>query len=138
MTAGLRNICSVLSIASAIAAMATPAFAQDGSVLTNLENDVVNAAHGWESTVTSAAQSLFWILAGIEVGIAAVWLALSAASLDTWFAELVRRIMFIGVLPSAKELAFLRGRFNDAGWDALSTIAAARPSRRTPARSRRG
>lgn len=43
-----------------------------------------------------AARSLFWILAGIEIGIAAVWLALQAASLDSWFAELVRRIMFIG------------------------------------------
>jgi type IV secretion system protein TrbL len=39
---------------------------------------------------------LFWILAGIEVGIAAVWLALQAATLDAWFAEMVRRIMFIG------------------------------------------
>ncbi|MGO8301440.1 type IV secretion system protein, partial [Rhizobium ruizarguesonis] len=33
----------------------------------------------------------------IELGIAAVWLALSSASLDTWFAELVRRILFIGL-----------------------------------------
>lgn len=96
MKAGFRTTCSVLPLVLAIAMTATPAFAQDGTVLTNLENAVVNAAHGWESTVTSAAQSLFWILAGIEVGIAAVWLALSAASLDTWFAELVRRIMFIG------------------------------------------
>ena len=44
----------------------------------------------------NAARSLFWILATIEIGIAAVWLALQAASLDSWFAELVRRIMFIG------------------------------------------
>lgn len=89
-----RRILLVLPLT--LVAMTTPAFAQDGTLLTNLENNVVSAAHGWESTVTSAAQSLFWILASIEVGIAAVWLALSAASLDTWFAELVRRIMFIG------------------------------------------
>jgi type IV secretion system protein TrbL len=77
--------------------LAGPALAQsDGSVLTNLENSVVTAAKGWQTTVTQAARSLFWILAGIEVGIAAVWLALQAASLDAWFAELVRRIMFIG------------------------------------------
>nr|WP_145721079.1 P-type conjugative transfer protein TrbL [Mesorhizobium tianshanense] len=74
-----------------------PAFAQDGSLLTNLENEVGTAARGWEATVMQAARSLFWILAGIEVGIAAVWLALQAASLDAWFAELVRRIMFIGL-----------------------------------------
>lgn len=75
----------------------TPALAQQGSVLTTLENSVVTAAKGWETTVMNAARSLFWILAGIEVGIAAVWLAINAASIDSWFAELVRRIMFIGL-----------------------------------------
>ncbi|MEC9463092.1 MAG: P-type conjugative transfer protein TrbL, partial [Pseudomonadota bacterium] len=74
-----------------------PAFAQQGSVLTTLENSVVTAAKGWETTVMNAARSLFWILAGIEVGVAAVWLTINAASLDSWFAELVRRIMFIGL-----------------------------------------
>ncbi|MBO9136670.1 P-type conjugative transfer protein TrbL (plasmid) [Rhizobium sp. B230/85] len=75
----------------------TPALAQQGQVLTTLENSVVVAAKGWETTVMNAARSLFWILAGIEVGIAAVWLAINAASLDSWFAELVKRIMFIGL-----------------------------------------
>ncbi|UWU19520.1 P-type conjugative transfer protein TrbL (plasmid) [Rhizobium sullae] len=76
---------------------AVPALAQQGQVLTTLENSVVTAAKGWETTIMNAARSLFWILAGIEVGIAAVWLAINAASLDAWFAELVRRIMFIGL-----------------------------------------
>ncbi|NTE56487.1 P-type conjugative transfer protein TrbL [Agrobacterium tumefaciens] len=75
---------------------AHPAFAQEGSVLTSLQNEISNAAKGWENTVMNAARSLFWILATIEIGIAAVWLALQTASLDSWFAELVRRIMFIG------------------------------------------
>ncbi|RZN16069.1 P-type conjugative transfer protein TrbL, partial [Bradyrhizobium sp. Leo121] len=70
--------------------------AADGGVLTTVENQVVTAAKGWEKTVTDAAKSLFWILAGIEVGIAAVWLAIQAATIEAWFAELVRRIMFIG------------------------------------------
>jgi type IV secretion system protein TrbL len=74
-----------------------PALAQQGQVLTTLENSVVTAAKGWETTVMNAARSLFWILAGIEIGIAAVWLAISAASLDSWFAELIKRIMFIGL-----------------------------------------
>lgn len=73
-----------------------PALAQQGQVLTELENQVSTAAKGWETTIMDAAKSLFWILATIEIGIAAVWLALQAASLDSWFAELVRRIMFIG------------------------------------------
>lgn len=79
------------------AILAGPAIAQDGSVLIELENEIANATRDWEATVMRAARSLFWILAGIEIGIAAVWLALAAASLDAWFAELVRRIMFIGL-----------------------------------------
>ncbi len=70
--------------------------AADGSVLTTVENQVVSAAKGWETTVTNAARSLFWLLAGIEVAIAAVWLAIQAASIEAWFSELVRRIMFVG------------------------------------------
>jgi type IV secretion system protein TrbL len=86
----------LLTIA-ALLLVASPALAQDGSLLTNLENEVVTAAKGWETTILQAARSLFWILAGIEIGIAAVWLGLQAASLDTWFSELVRRILFIGL-----------------------------------------
>lgn len=81
----------------AILLASTPVLAQQGSVLTTLENEVVTAARGWQTTVMNAARSLFWILAGIEVAIAAVWLAINTASLDTWFGELVRRIMFIGL-----------------------------------------
>lgn len=76
--------------------VATPALGQEGSVLTALQTQVGTAARGWETTVMDTARSLFWILAGIEIGIAAVWLAIQAASLDSWFAELVRRIMFVG------------------------------------------
>jgi type IV secretion system protein TrbL len=81
--------------------LAAPAFAQQGQVLTELENQVSTAAKGWESTITNAAKSLFWILAAIEIGIAAVWLGLQAASLDSWFTELVRRIMFVGIFAFA-------------------------------------
>lgn len=95
---GKRSIFRDTFIASCLVLITCfPALAQQGSVLTTLENQVVTAARGWESTVADAARSLFWILAGIEIGIAAVWLALQAASLDSWFAELVRRIMFIGL-----------------------------------------
>lgn len=90
---GLRAI----ALLAAIAVMAAhPALAQEGSILTSLQNQITTAAKGWETTVMNAARSLFWILAAIEIGIAAVWLALQAASLDSWFAELVRRIMFVG------------------------------------------
>lgn len=87
----------ILFVALAILIEVQPALAQDGSLLTNLENEIASASQGWETTVMQAARSLFWILAGIELAIAAVWLALSSASLDTWFAELVRRILFVGL-----------------------------------------
>ncbi len=90
------KILTVAAVAGLVLWTIHPAVAADGSVLTTVENQVVTAAKGWETTVTNAAKSLFWILAGIEVGIAAVWLAIQAASIEAWFAELVRRIMFIG------------------------------------------
>lgn len=90
------SIIQMASIAIAALALAEPALAQQGQVLTNLENQVISATQGWQDTVIDAATSLFWILAGIEFGIAAVWLAIASPSLDTWFAELVRRILFIG------------------------------------------
>lgn len=83
-------------LAAFTAVAAQPAFAQEGSVLTSLQSQITTAAKGWETTVMNAARSLFWILATIEIGIAAVWLAIQSASLDSWFAELVRRIMFVG------------------------------------------
>lgn len=89
---------ALLALAGAAAVFLTShsAIAADGSVLTTLENQVVTGAKGWESTIMDAARSLFWILAGIEVGIAAVWLGIQAASIESWFSELVRRIMFVG------------------------------------------
>ncbi|NGN43536.1 P-type conjugative transfer protein TrbL [Mesorhizobium sp. CGMCC 1.15528] len=96
----LRRSCRLeltFLVIGSVLLMSMPALAQQGSVLTTLENSVVTAARGWETTVINAARSLFWILAGIEIGIAAIWLAINAASLDSWFAELVRRIMFIGL-----------------------------------------
>jgi type IV secretion system protein TrbL len=96
MTSELKNIKGIAVLVAFIVVSFQPAIAQEGSVLTALQNEITTAAKGWETTVMDAARSLFWILAGIEIGIAAVWLALQAASLDSWFAELVRRIMFVG------------------------------------------
>ncbi|MBZ9603362.1 P-type conjugative transfer protein TrbL [Phyllobacterium chamaecytisi] len=87
---------AAMLLAALAALCAQPALAQEGSVLTSLQSQITTAAKGWETTVMDAAKSLFWILATIEIGIAAVWLALQTASLDSWFAELVRRIMFVG------------------------------------------
>jgi type IV secretion system protein TrbL len=76
--------------------MVAPVHAQEGSLITSLQDEISGAARGWEQTVSNASRSLFWILASIEIGLAAIWLALQAPSLQEWFAELVRRIMFVG------------------------------------------
>lgn len=88
---------ATLSVLLALMVVESPALAQQGDVLTTLENSVVTAAKGWEASMMDAARSLFWILATIEIGIAAIWLAINSASLDSWFAELVRRVLFIGL-----------------------------------------
>ncbi|OCJ66540.1 P-type conjugative transfer protein TrbL [Agrobacterium tumefaciens] len=92
----LHQLRAAMLLAAFTAVAAQPALAQEGSVLTSLQSQITTAAKGWETTVMNAARSLFWILATIEIGIAAVWLAIQSASLDSWFAELVRRIMFVG------------------------------------------
>jgi len=97
----MGRVCILGALACLV--LASAAFAQQGQVLSELENQVSSAARGWEATVMDAARSLFWILAGIEIGIAAVWLAVHAASLDAWFAELVRRIMFVGLFAFVLE-----------------------------------
>lgn len=97
------TMCTSRAVSASVIVLATftiasvPALAQEGTALTTLENSVMSAAKNWETTMMQAARSLFWILAGIEIGIAAVWLAINTASLDSWFAELVRRIMFVGL-----------------------------------------
>ncbi|AIC30116.1 conjugal transfer protein TrbL 2 (plasmid) [Rhizobium etli bv. mimosae str. IE4771] len=95
-TISLRRLRSAMLLTVLCMLAAQPAIAQEGSVLTSLQSQITTAAKGWETEVMDAAKSLFWILATIEIGIAAVWLAIQAASLDSWFAELVRRIMFVG------------------------------------------
>ena len=100
MTRATPSMISTVAVSLAamvIFLLAGPAAAQEGSVLTSLQSQITTAAKGWETTVTNAARSLFWILAAIEIGIAAVFLAAQAASLDGWFAEIVRRVMFIGL-----------------------------------------
>lgn len=96
MTVSHRQLRAAMLLAPLAVLSAQPALAQEGSVLTSLQSQITTAAKGWETTVMDAARSLFWILATIEIGIAAVSLALQTASLDSWFAELVRRIMFVG------------------------------------------
>lgn len=89
-------IVTLALVAASLVVLTDASLAADGSTLTTLENQISSSAKSWQTTITQAATTLFWLLATIEVGIAAVWLAIQAPSIETWFAELVRRIMFIG------------------------------------------
>ncbi|TPL21061.1 P-type conjugative transfer protein TrbL [Mesorhizobium sp. B2-4-9] len=79
------------------------------NIVDTIQDRITNTAKSWETTILQAATSLFWLLALIEVGICAVWLAINSATLEAWFGELVRRILFIGfflfVLTTGPQLA---------------------------------
>lgn len=107
----MRRIAGAAIAAGIVVLVAVePSFAQvQATVLDDLQQQVTEAARSWEDRLLQAATSLFWMLAAIEIGLAAIWLAINAATLESWFAELVRRIMFIGffafVLATGPELA---------------------------------
>ncbi|MFY8102240.1 MAG: type IV secretion system protein, partial [Allorhizobium sp.] len=102
-TMDLRRICLRTSVLGALALggfllvlPAGPVSAEQGALLSELENQVASATRDWQATIMEAARSLFWILAAIEISFAAIWLALAAGTLESWFSELVRRILFVG------------------------------------------
>lgn len=93
-----RSIIVLLAIVLAFAS--TSAYGQatfdSNNLLDGFPRGLMDGAQNWESTFASYAHSLFWTLAVIEIVICAAWLALSGGTLEAWFSELVRRIMFIG------------------------------------------
>jgi conjugal transfer/entry exclusion protein len=58
----IRRLLALMLVAVVLSSEA--ALAQDGSAVTTLENQVVTAARGRQTTMMEAARSLFWILAG--------------------------------------------------------------------------
>ncbi len=95
--------------------------------MSELENQVASATRDWQTTIMEAARSLFWILAAIEISVAAIWLALAAATLESWFSELVRRILFVGFFAFLLEQG---SRFAKAVVDSLFSIGAGQGSAR--------
>ena len=67
-------------------------------------------AQSWESTLSNYAQTLFWLLAAIEMSYAAIRLAFRGADVSEWMAELVNQILFIGF--------FLALLVNSSAWAA--------------------
>ncbi len=53
-------------------------------------------AQAWQSTLLTFAQTLFWLLATIEIALTGIRLTLKGADFNEWAAELVNQILFIG------------------------------------------
>jgi type IV secretion system protein TrbL len=85
----------------------------NGPAVHNLTDNMTSAVTGWQSRVTTAATSLFWILAGIEIIIAIIWLAIQTPTLDQIFEMLVKRIMFAGARNDSED--FVR-RYHFSRW----------------------
>jgi type IV secretion system protein TrbL len=88
----------------------------------NLYRDNVQA---WQTSLTSYAVSLFWILAGIEFVWTAIRLTLKGAEMNDFLAELVNRILFIGffytlLLHSAEWTGAIVQSFREAANSASS------------------
>lgn len=110
MNRSVANVSILIGAAIAGFAASEPAVAQSfNNVVDTIQTRITDTAKSWEATILQAATSLFWLLALIEVGICAIWLAINSATLEAWFGELVRRIMFIGfflfVLTTGPQLA---------------------------------
>jgi type IV secretion system protein TrbL len=107
---GAQNILILAAVALPGILVSEPAIAQSfNNIVETIQARITDTAKSWEETILQAATSLFWLLALIEVGICAIWLAINSATLEAWFGELVRRILFIGfflfVLTTGPQLA---------------------------------
>ena len=120
------------------------AYAQSAQVLDTLVDSFQTQSKQWEGAIKQAAISLFWILAAIEFSVSAIFLALQGAGAQTFAAELVKRILVIGIfyfildsgssicnaiVESLKQLAFNAGGVKSApsaifnsGWNICQKI----------------
>jgi type IV secretion system protein TrbL len=98
-----QNILILTAVALPGILISEPAIAQSfNNIVETIQARITDTAKSWEDTILQAATSLFWLLALIEVGICAIWLAINSATLEAWFGELVRRIL---VLTTGPQLA---------------------------------
>jgi type IV secretion system protein TrbL len=66
------------------------------NVLDGIVNMYRSASGGWQTVLASYATRLFWLLAVIDFAWTSISLALKRADISEFFAEIVRRIIFVG------------------------------------------
>src|SRR5215207_433084 len=81
----------------ALVLVVLPVEAHAQEVLDTIVDKFKGETSKWETAIKSAAISLFWILAAIEFAVSAIFLALSGAGAQTFAAEIVKRILMVGI-----------------------------------------
>ncbi len=80
------------------------------NVLNGIVNEFRDKSATWSATLLGHALALFWILAGIDFAWTAITLAFRNADLQEWTAEIIKRVLFIGL--------FLAILLNGSAWTA--------------------
>lgn len=78
------------------------------NVLNGIVNEFRDKSATWSATLLGHALALFWILAGIDFAWTAITLAFRNADLQEWTAEIIKRVLFIGI--------FLAILLNGSAW----------------------
>jgi type IV secretion system protein TrbL len=120
---------STLALAAILLGIGELAYAQTApnNTLDTIVKLYRDHAQAWESSLLSAAKTLFWLLAFIEFSWAAISLAFKGAEFGEWVASVVHQILFIGffytlLLHSSEWAGDIVNSFRQAG--NLATSAA--------------
>ncbi len=87
------------------------AYADGTAAFSALKNQIVSVSMAWQTKIMTAARSLFWLLATIQILVRGIFLALGRSDIQAWYAEVIRTILYIGffafVLEQGPDIARL-------------------------------
>ncbi|MGC1587872.1 MAG: type IV secretion system protein, partial [Rhodomicrobium sp.] len=93
----MRRLSLIVSAAALLTIAAGPSLAAENAQEVNQILQLYQQqAQAWQSTLLTFAQTLFWLLATIEIAMTGIRLTLKGADFNEWAAELVNQILFIG------------------------------------------
>ncbi len=93
----MRRPFLIVSAAGLFMATAHPALAAvNAQEVNQIAQLYQQKALAWQNTLLTFAQTLFWLLATIEIAMTGIRLTLKGADFGEWAAELVNQVLFIG------------------------------------------
>ncbi len=93
----MRRLSLIVGAAALLIIAAGPALAAENSQeVDQILQLYQQKALAWQGTLLAFAQTLFWLLATIEIAMTGIRLTLKGADFNEWAAELVNQILFIG------------------------------------------